>query len=98
MNVMERRHGALVIIAPLIIALVVVWFIYDPLHTLGHDAAFSRGALWLWVIGVGILGSAIVYGILRTRQRTVPEANLTQKATRDLYRREEDDRREQQLP
>jgi type VI protein secretion system component VasK len=98
MNVMETRRGALVIIAPLVIALVVAWLIYDPFHTLGNDVAFSRGALWLWVIGIGILGSVIVYGILRTRQRTAPEANLTQKATRDLYRREEEDRREQQLP
>jgi hypothetical protein len=98
MNVMERRRGALLIIAPLVIALVAAWILYDPFHMLDHDFAVSHGALWLWVIGVGILGTVIVYGILRTRQRTAAEADLTQDATRNLYRREEDDRRERQLP
>jgi uncharacterized membrane protein len=98
MNVMERRRGALVIIAPLVIALAVAWIIYDPFHMLGRDVAFARSPVWLWVIGVGILGSIIAYGILRTRQRTAAETNLTQAATRDLYRREEKDRREQELP
>jgi hypothetical protein len=98
MNVVERRRGALVIVVPLLIALVVAWIIYDPFHMLDHDVAVSNSTIWLWVIRVGILGSVIVYGILRTRQRTAAEANLTQEATHDLYRREEDDRRRQQLP
>lgn len=98
MNVIERNRGALLIVAPFVIALVVAWIIYDPFHKLGRDENFARTPIWLWVIGVGILGSVIAYGISRTRKRTSAEANVTQETTRDLYRREENDRRQQELP
>ena len=98
MNVRENRRGALVIVAPLVIAVVVAWMIYDPFRTLGRDVPFARTPVWLWVIGVGILGSVIAYGISRTRTRSPAEANLTEEATRDLYRREENDRKRQELP
>jgi uncharacterized membrane protein len=98
MNRVDKNRGALLIIAPFVIALIVVWIIYDPLHMLGRSENFARTPVWLWVIGVGILGSAIAYGTLRARHRSPMEEHLTQKATRDLYRREENDRRQQDLP
>jgi Na+/proline symporter len=103
MNVVEKNRGALIIIAPLVIALIVVWVIYDPFHAIsanpeGSDRSFAQTPLWVWVLGVGILASFICYGISQVRRRTRAEAHLTQEATKDVYRREETDRERQQLP
>jgi predicted nucleic acid-binding Zn ribbon protein len=100
MNVVEKNRGALIIIAPLVIALIVVWVIYDPFHDTGSssEGGFAKTPLWVWVLGVGILGSLIGYGISQVRRRTRGEAQLTQEATRDVYRREEADRERQNLP
>ena len=100
MNVVEKNRGALIIIAPLVIALIVVWVIYDPFHGTGSntEGGFAQTPLWVWVLGVGILGSLIGYGISQVRRRTRAEAQLTQEATRDVYRREETDRERQNLP
>jgi hypothetical protein len=43
----------------------------------------------LWFVGAGILGLAIAYGVLRNRSRTRAEKQLTENATKDLYRQEE---------
>ena len=100
MNVVEKNRGALIIIAPLVIALVVVWVIYDPFHGTGSnpEGGFAQTPLWVWVLGVGILGSLVIYGISQVRRRTRADAQLTQEATRDVYRREETDRERQKLP
>ncbi|TMJ80445.1 MAG: hypothetical protein E6G79_18460 [Alphaproteobacteria bacterium] len=100
MNVVEKNRGALIIIAPLVIALVVVWVIYDPFQGTGShpEGGFAQTPLWVWVLGVGILGSLVIYGISQVRRRTRAEAQLTQEATRDVYRREESDRERQKLP
>jgi phosphate/sulfate permease len=46
----------------------------------------------LWFVGAGILGIAIAYGIFRNRNRSRAERQLTNSATKDLYRREEQNR------
>jgi hypothetical protein len=38
------------------------------------------------------------YGILQNRRRPRAEADITQAATKDLYRREESDRKRNDLP
>jgi hypothetical protein len=47
----------------------------------------------LWFVGSGVLGAAILYGIIRNRRRTQPEKRATEEATRVLYRAEDRDRR-----
>jgi|tagenome__1003787_1003787.scaffolds.fasta_scaffold20832000_2 hypothetical protein len=103
MNVIEKNGRALLVIAPFVIALIVVWVIYDPFHMiggkpLGRETAFAELPLWLWVIGIGILGSFLCYGILQAGRHPPAEDNITQQATDDLYRREEADRERQGLP
>jgi hypothetical protein len=46
----------------------------------------------LWWIGAAVLGLVIVYAIMRNRTRTPADKNLTDRATKDLYAREERDR------
>jgi|SRR5215210_1885935 len=99
----EKNRGALFIIAPLVIALIIVGIIYDPFHMISSNPeksgrGFADTPVWLWVIGVGILGSAMSYGISRARRRTRAEVNITQDATNDLYRREENTRERKGLP
>jgi hypothetical protein len=49
--------------------------------------------LALWVAGACVLGLVIAYGILRNRTRTRAEKQVTEQATKDLYAREERDRK-----
>lgn len=42
----------------------------------------------LWFIGAGVLGLVLAYGIMRNRQRTRAERQITEQATKDLYGRE----------
>jgi hypothetical protein len=103
MNIVEKNGRALIIVAPFVIALVVVWVIYDPLHMTGNrpegsETLFAQLPLWLWVIGIGLLGSLICYGILRAGKRSRAQASITDEATQDLYRREDADRKRQGLP
>jgi hypothetical protein len=51
----------------------------------------TQKPLWLWVIGSIILGAAIVYGIMRNRNRTRSERAATDQATKGLYAREDHD-------
>jgi hypothetical protein len=44
--------------------------------------------VYLWFIGAGILGIALVYGIVRNKSRTRAEKQLTENATKDVYRAE----------
>lgn len=48
--------------------------------------------LILLTIGVIVLIAAIVYGIMRNRQRTLGERVATEAATRDEYRAEDRDK------
>jgi uncharacterized membrane protein len=103
MNVVEKNGRALLVVAPFVIALIIIWVIYDPFHMLsgkppGGNTAFAQLPLWLWVIGIGILGSFICYGILQAGRRSRGQGNTTRQATEDLYRREEADRERQGLP
>src|SRR5437762_13216880 len=99
MNVVEKNRGALIIIAPLVIALIVVWVIFDPFHGTGSNSGggFAQTPLWVWVLGVGVLGSLIGYGISQVRRRTRADAQLTQEAKTDVSRRDDTDRDPQQL-
>lgn len=103
MNVIEKNGRALLVVAPFVIALVIIWVIYDPFHMisgkgLGGNTVFADLPLWLWVIGIGVLGSFMCYGILRAGRRSPDQVNTTRRATEDLYRREEADRERQGLP
>ena len=51
----------------------------------------SHVPVWLWFIGSGILGLAIAYGIIRTRNRTRAEKATTEQATKTLYAKEDRD-------
>ena len=102
MNVGEKNGRALLVIAPFVIALIIVWVIYDPFHMFngkpsGGETSFAQLPLWLWVIGVGILGSAICYGVLQAGRRPRAQDSIAQQATEDLYRREETGRERQGL-
>jgi len=54
----------------------------------------SHIPVMLWFIGAGILGLAIAYGVLRNRHRSIAEKQMTDDATKELYRSEERHRRE----
>jgi hypothetical protein len=43
----------------------------------------------LWAVGTAVLGLVLVYGIAKNRQRTRSEKQLTERATKDLYARED---------
>ena len=45
--------------------------------------------VWTWVVGVLILGAAMAYGIMRNRQRSKVEKNVSQSATKKLYEEED---------
>ena len=53
----------------------------------------SGPALWLVVLTVGViaLAAAIVYGMVRNRQRGPIERAVTEAATKEEYRREDRD-------
>ena len=58
-----------------------------------HGYTGSQLPVALLFIGSGVLGLAIVYGIMRNRRRTQSEKTKTEQATRELYRAEDRDRR-----
>jgi hypothetical protein len=43
----------------------------------------------LWAVGTAVLGLVLAYGIAKNRQRTKFEKQLTERATKDLYTRED---------
>ena len=43
----------------------------------------------LWAVGTAVLGIVLAYGIAKNRQRTKFEKQLTERATKDLYKRED---------
>jgi cytochrome c-type biogenesis protein CcmH/NrfF len=46
--------------------------------------------LWIWVAGAAVLGIVLAYGILRNRTRSLQERAVTNEATKELYRQEDD--------
>jgi predicted MFS family arabinose efflux permease len=54
---------------------------------------FGGQAMWavLLTIGVVVLAGAMIYGVLRNRQRTPVEKVVTEAATRREYEREDRD-------
>ena len=52
----------------------------------------SHVPVWLWFIGAGILGLAIAYGIMQNSKRSAAEKATTERATRDLYAKEDRER------
>ena len=44
--------------------------------------------LWIWFAGVAVLGIAIAYGISRNGTRTRKERIITNEATKELYKQE----------
>jgi hypothetical protein len=52
----------------------------------------SQVPIWIWFFGTIVLGGAMAYGIFRNRTSTKAEKDLTERATAELYRREESDR------
>lgn len=51
----------------------------------------SGGELWpiMTVLGVIVLGLALVYGIMRNRKQTKQQDRVTDKGTEEIYRDEE---------
>ena len=49
----------------------------------------SHLPVWLWFVGVVILGLAMAYGISRNRNRTRAEKQLTEAATRANYAKQD---------
>lgn len=47
---------------------------------------------WTWGIGLVVLLIIIIYGVLRSRRRGPATRQLTEDATRELYREEEEHR------
>ena len=43
----------------------------------------------LWAIGAAVLGLVLVYGITKNRRRTNSDAQLTERATKNLYAKED---------
>jgi hypothetical protein len=43
----------------------------------------------LWAVGTVVLGIVLAYGIAKNRQRTKFEKQLTERATKDLYKEED---------
>jgi hypothetical protein len=98
-----KNQGALFILAPQVIALVAACIVYDPFHLIGNDprtgeTGFATTSVWLWFIGSGILGLTLAYGISQSRRRSRVETEMTEQATKDLYQREENDRRQKEQP
>src|SRR4051794_31640668 len=42
----------------------------------------------LWAAGAALLGIVLIYGIVRNRQRTNSDKEITEQATKDLYAKE----------
>ena len=98
-----KNRGAVLIIAPLIIALVIACIVYDPFHLIGSGTSpggggFTKLPVWLWFVGAGVLGLTLAYGISQNRKRTRAEVEMTERGTADLYRREEEKQKQERQP
>jgi hypothetical protein len=47
------------------------------------------GMMWILVaVGFACAAAAMIYGTMRSRQKTLPESSAQNAATREIYRRE----------
>ena len=75
---------------PLTLALLFVSMLLEQADAQGQPVETgSHVPVWLWVIGVGILGIALAYGIIRNSKRSASEKATTERATKDLYANED---------
>lgn len=45
--------------------------------------------VWIWIVGVVILGAVLFYGIMQNKHRSQREKNISQSATKKLYEQED---------
>jgi len=61
-----------------------------PAHAQGLPVETgSHFPVALWALGAAVLGLVLAYGIAKNRRRTRSEAELTDRATKNLYARED---------
>ena len=73
------------------LALVLVAAVLLPADLAAQGLPVQNGPMVpvaFWWIGAFLLGLALVYGIMRNRNRTRAEKDLTERATKDLYAQE----------
>lgn len=72
-----------------IISLVLPWL---PQNAAAQGQPTEIGSpipIAIWFVGAAVLGIVIAYGIMRNRSRTKAEKQLTDRATKDLYAKED---------
>ena len=70
-----------------VLALVLIAAVLSPVDLVAQGLPVQNGPMVpvaLWWIGAFLLGAALVYGIMRNRNRTRAEKDLTERATKDL--------------
>ena len=89
-----ERASTEVWLQKLILASFTLLFSADNLFAQGQPVETgSHLPVALWFIGAAVLGLVLAYGILRNRTRSRVEKQVTDKATKDLYAKENRDRR-----
>ena len=84
----NRRAGRA---AKPVIALALVAAVLSPADLAAQGLPVQNGPMVpvaLWWIGALLLGVALAYGIMRNRNRTRAEKDLTERATKKLYAEE----------
>lgn len=72
------------------LALLVMSLLPDHLAAQGLPTEMgSHFPVALWVVGAGVLGLVLAYGITRNRRQTRGEKQVTEEATKRLYVEEE---------
>jgi hypothetical protein len=80
--------------AAIMLALLVMVLFPDDLAAQGLPTETgSHLPVALWLVGAGVLGLVLAYGIIRNRSRTRAEKQITEQATKSRYAEEERDRR-----
>jgi hypothetical protein len=80
--------------AAIMLALLVLVLFPDDLAAQGLPTETgSHLPVALWLVGAGVLGLVLAYGIIRNRSRTRAEKQITEQATKSRYAEEERDRR-----
>jgi hypothetical protein len=80
----------------LAVVLAIVALVLFPADLAAQGQPVQNGPmlpLALWWGGACVLGLVMVYGILHNRNRTRSEKQVTDQATKDLYAKEERDRK-----
>lgn len=80
---------------PAIFLVLIGWVLY-PVDLAAQGQPVQNGPMFplgLWVAGACVLGLVIAYGILRNRTRTRADKQVTDQGTKNLYAKEERDRK-----